>query len=140
MKQSPSRIFFKKPHKPRDTYLFSLDNKTCFVDRGQYGLKAVKSGKLSFKQIEAGRKTIRRAISKSGNVFIKTFTNVSLTKKGLGSRMGKGKGNHNKWICPIKCGQIIYEISGINYFKVLIALRKASDKMPFPCTIVKLLY
>jgi large subunit ribosomal protein L16 len=140
MKQYPSRIFYKKPHKPNKSYLSIIDNKTCFLERGQFGLKSLKSGRLTFKQIEAGRKTIRRAISKLGKLYIKVFTNVSLTKKGLGLRMGKGKGSHDIWICPIRAGQIIYEISGVKYNKVNLALRKASDKMPFPCILVKLTY
>jgi large subunit ribosomal protein L16 len=50
---------------------------------------------LTYKQIEAGRKTIRRTLSKKTKIIIRPFTNISLTKKGLGVRMGKGKGNHD---------------------------------------------
>lgn len=54
--------------------------------------------------------------------------------------MGKGKGNHFIWVCPIKAGQVIYEISGVSSEKSFFALRKAADKMPFTCSIIKLTY
>jgi large subunit ribosomal protein L16 len=54
--------------------------------------------------------------------------------------MGKGKGNHSFWMCPIRSGQIIYEISGVSSHIGLKALQKASDKMPFKTKVVRLYF
>jgi large subunit ribosomal protein L16 len=54
----------------------------------------MESGQLSFKQIEACRKSIRRNIKKEGAIWMRLFTYFSKTKKTIGSRMGKGKGSH----------------------------------------------
>lgn len=140
MKQLPSRIFFKKPHKPSSFFLKALAVKTFFPLTELYGLKSLAAGRLTFKQIEAGRRTIRRTVSKKGRIIIRPFTYASLTKRALGVRMGKGKGGHDRWVCPVRQGQIIYEISGVSSFFAHLALKKAADKMPFRCSVIKLVY
>ena len=140
MKQQPSRIFHKKNHKLSKFVLSAIDKKNFYPKIGILALKSIENSKLTYKQIEAGRKTIRRTLSKKSTIIIKPFTNVSLTKKGLGVRMGKGKGSHEVWIASVLKGQIIYEIMGNNYKKLFLALKKAADKMPFNCKIVKLIY
>lgn len=96
MKQLPSRIFFKKTHKPGSFFLSAKDQKTFFPLSGTFGLKSLAPGRLTFKQIEAGRRTIRRTLAKRGRLVIKPFTSRSLTKRSLGVRMGKGKGSHDR--------------------------------------------
>jgi large subunit ribosomal protein L16 len=95
MKQNPSRLKFKKNHKVSFSFFSLLDKKTFYPIFGTYALKSMESGKLTFKQIEAGRKSIRRNVKKIGTVFIRVFTSKSVTKKPLATRMGKGKGNHS---------------------------------------------
>lgn len=94
MKQSPSRTKYKKNHKPADNYLLRATYKNFIPKRGNFCLKSLKPGKVTYKQLEAGRKAIRRSIRGYGSVIIKPFTNKSLTKRSVGVRMGKGKGAH----------------------------------------------
>lgn len=63
-----------------------------------------------------------------------TFT----TKKPAEVRMGKGKGNHHDWICPIKIGQILIEFSflDLKLFNILILLRKCIKRLPVKSRIV----
>lgn len=140
MKQQPSRIFYKKPHSPSKFILTSTDKKNFYLKKGMYGLKSLENGKLTYKQIEAGRKTIRRTLSKKAMIIIRPFTNVSLTKKSHGLRMGSGKGSHDVWVAPILKGEIIFEISGADPLKSMIALKKAADRMPVNCVVTKLIY
>lgn len=63
MKQQPSRLKFKKNHKVSFSFFRLHDNKTFFPIFGVYALKSLTSGKLTFKQIEAGRKSIRRMLT-----------------------------------------------------------------------------
>lgn len=93
MKQSPSNLIYKKYHKPSFSFSHLLEQRRFYPIRGTYGLVSKEHGRLTFRQIEAGRRTIRRQMRKMGFVFIRVFTYVSLTKKALASRMGKGKGS-----------------------------------------------
>lgn len=94
MKTCPnsSNFKFKKFHRFNINFLNLLDQKNFFLRYGQYGLQALEAGKLTFKQIEACRRTIRRGITKIGLLWIRVFTFVPVTKKSISSRMGKGKG------------------------------------------------
>lgn len=140
MKQQPSRLKFRKNHKVSFSFLRLQDHKNFFPMYGRYALKSVVSGKLTFKQIEAGRKSIRRNVNKQGNVWIRVFTSKSVTTKPIAVRMGKGKGNHSYWMTPIRSGQIIFELSGVSEIMAVKALRRASFKIPFKTNIVKLVF
>ena len=140
MKQSPSNLKFKKNHKIRKSVLILKEQKVFFPAFGEFGIQSVESGQLTLKQIEACRKSIRRNVKKLGFIKLRTFTYQSITKKSIGSRMGKGKGNHSLWICPIRRGQIICELAGINLYQSVKSLNGASSKLPVNCKIVKLKY
>jgi large subunit ribosomal protein L16 len=96
MKQYPSRLKFKKNHKLSKSYLYLLEKKIFYPKMGLFAIKSLESGKLIFNQIEACRKSIKRNIKRTGKIKMNTFTYFSQTAKGLGVRMGKGKGSHSK--------------------------------------------
>lgn len=52
--------------------------------------------------------------------------------------MGKGKGSHDKWVCPIKVGQIIVEfrLRKRKLLEILFILRKCIKRLPLKCQIV----
>jgi large subunit ribosomal protein L16 len=95
MKQNPSRLKYKKYQKISSSTLFLKENKNFFALKGQLVLKSLENYKLTYNQIEACRKSIRRMLKKQGSIFLRIFTNISVTKKPLATRMGKGKGSHN---------------------------------------------
>lgn len=140
MKQYPSSLKYRKYHKPGKFYLTGVDNKSFYLHQGSYGLQSIQGGRLNGKQIEAGRKSIRRNISKQGQIYIRVFTGLSITKRPPGVRMGKGKGGHHVWVAAVRAGQVIYEVKGIASHIALMALKLAADKMPLRCKIVKLTY
>ena len=140
MKQSPSNLKYKKYHKPSFSFSVLEEKKRFYPIRGQYGLVSKEYAKMTFRQIEAGRRTIRRQMKKMGFVFIRVFPYVSLTKKALASRMGKGKGSPYAWIAPIRAGQIIYELGGVASHISILALIKASNKMPMKTKVIRLIY
>lgn len=92
MKQLPSNYIYKKNHKINYSYIKLMERKNFFSYFGQFGLQSLKFGKLTYKQIEACRRTIRRGLKKLGILYIRVFTGIPVTKKALASRMGKGKG------------------------------------------------
>ena len=95
MKQQPSRLKYRKNHKVSSSFLYLKDRKNFLPIKGRFALKSIQHGKLTFKQIEAARKSIRRNINKKGSVYIRVFPSKSITKKPIAVRMGKGKGNHS---------------------------------------------
>lgn len=140
MKQFPNNLKWKKYHKVNYSFIYLLERKSFYPFFGRYGLKALKPGKLTFIQIESCRKTLKRGLRKNGFLWIRVFTWVPVTKKSVGVRMGKGKGNISHWIAPIKKGQILFEINGINFYKSVSLLKKALSKLPIKVSIVKLKY
>jgi large subunit ribosomal protein L16 len=96
MKQYPTRLKFKKNHKIKKSYFYLWENKNFYPKVGLFAIQSVKPGKLIFNQIEACRKSIKRNIRRIGKIKMNTFTNISKTAKGLGVRMGKGKGSHSQ--------------------------------------------
>ena len=136
MKQYPSRLKYKKNHRPSSSLLYLNEKKKFFIYRGIMALKALENCKLTYNQIEACRKAVRRMLKKQGNVFLKVFTNISVTKKALASRMGKGKGGHSHWVSSIKKGQILCEVLAYKSNLAFKALNEASKKLPIKVKIV----
>lgn len=139
MKQNPSKLKFKKNHRPSFSNTYLTQQKTFYPLKGLLAIKSVENGKLTYKQIEACRKSIRRVLEKKGNVFLRVFTDISVTKKSVASRMGKGKGPHSIWVCLIRKGQIICEVSNISVeilSRSLKALKSASSKLPLKTVII----
>ena len=50
--------------------------------------------------------------------------------------MGRGVGSLNLWICKIKIGQILFEISNIKYTLAKYILYKAKKKLPIKTQIL----
>lgn len=94
MKQQPSRLKYKKYHKPSASCLHLLEQKNIIPLKGSLALKALENKKITYNQLEACRKSVKRILKKNGLIFLRVFTYHSITKKPLASRMGKGKGSH----------------------------------------------
>ena len=139
MKQYPKNIKFKKNHLIRSNFYLEAQ-KRVFPLMGLYGLKSRQSGKLTIKQIEACRKSLRRNLKKKGKIWLQVFTYASITKKSMGSRMGSGKGAHSEWVCPIRKGQIICEIAANSEYFSLKALKSAKTKLSVKSLIMKVKY
>jgi len=143
MKQQPSRLKYKKYHKPSSSNLFLNEQKNIIPIKGQLALKALENKRINYNQLEACRKSVKRMLKKNGLVFLRIFTYHSITKKPLASRMGKGKGTHNIWIAPIKKGQIICEVIVFFLNKIDIskkALKSGGTKLPLRTSVILNLY
>ena len=80
---------------------------------------------------------MNRYMKRGGKVWINIFPNLSLTKKPLETRQGKGKGNPEVWVAVVKEGKIMFEIDGVDEATAREALRLASHKLPIKCKFVK---
>lgn len=103
---------------------------------GYFGLKALKSGRVSARQIEAARRMISKHIRKKEKLWIRNLPDIPVTAKPNEIRMGKGKGAVSYWVTRIKAGQIMFELSRMNIQKALTILKGASKKLPIPTTFV----
>ena len=104
---------------------------------GDYGLQALDSHWISNRQIVAGRIAFTRHMRRGGRVWIKIFPHLSWTSKGVGTRMGNGKGAPEGWVAPVKRGKILFEVAGVPEEVAREALRLAGSKMPVRTKIVK---
>ncbi len=103
---------------------------------GDYGLKAMECGRLTSRQIEAGRIAMTRCIKRGGKDWIRVFPDKPITKKPAETRMGHGKGNVEDWVAVIKPGRLLYEMEGVTPEIARQALRLASFKLPIATEIV----
>ena len=130
----PKKSKFRKMQKGRNRGKATRGNK---VTDGEYGIQAVTAGLITGNQIEAARIAMTRYIKRGGKVWINIFPNLSLTKKPLETRQGKGKGNPEVWVAVVKEGKIMFEIDGVDEATAREALRLASHKLPIKCKFVK---
>jgi len=130
----PKRTKFRKQQKGRNRGLALRGSTVAF---GTYGLKATDRGRMTARQIEAGRRAMTRHIKRGGKIWIRVFPDKPVTKKPLEVRQGKGKGNVEYWVCQIQPGRVLYEMEGVTEEVAREAFRLAARKLPFSTTFVK---
>lgn len=96
---------------------------------GAYGLKALTPGRISSREIEAARKAVMRSVRRAGKFWINVFPDVPVSAKPAEVRMGKGKGDVDRWVCKIKPGVIIFEINGVELQSAIDAFALAAAKL-----------
>ena len=130
----PKTTKFRKQQKGRNR---GLAQRGSTVNFGEFGLKALRRGRLSARQIEAGRRALSRAMKRGGQVWIRVFPDKPITQKPLEVRQGKGKGSVEYWVAQVKPGKVLYEIEGVPEGEARSAFRLAAAKLPFPTAFVK---
>ena len=103
----PKRTKFRKMQKGRNRGLAERGSKVSF---GEFALKATGRGRMTARQIEAGRRTITRRVKRGGKLWIRVFPDKPITQKPLEVRQGKGKGSVEYWVCQIQPGRVLYEM------------------------------
>ena len=130
----PKRTKFRKQQKGRNRGLAQRGNRVSF---GEYGLKATGRGRMTARQIEAGRRAMTRHVRRGGKVWIRVFPDKPITKKPLEVRQGKGKGGVEYWVAQVQPGRILYEMEGVAESVAREALALAAAKLPFQTAFVK---
>lgn len=130
----PKRVKHRKIQKGKMRGKASRGNAISF---GEYGLQATCCGWITNRQIEAARVAITRTVKRSGKLWIRIFPDKPLTVKPAETRMGKGKGNPEKWVAVIKPGRILFEIEGVDGETAAEAMRRASHKLPLKTRFVE---
>ena len=130
----PSRTKYRRVH--RLPYEGRAKGNTE-LHQGEFGLMAEEGAWITANQIEAARVAMTRYMKRGGKVFINIFPHMPLTKKPVGTRQGKGKGNVEAWVAVVKQGKIIFEVSEVTEEVAREALRLASHKLPIKTKFVK---
>jgi len=130
---SPRKVKHRKQHKGR---MRGDAQRGSHIAFGDYALKAVGCGRMTAQQIESARIAINRKVKRGGKMWIRVFPAKSITKKPAETRMGKGKGSPEYWVCVIHPGKILYELKGVPEGIAKEALRLAGYKLPFPTKVI----
>lgn len=133
--RSPKRVIWRKVQKGRTKGDTTRGNA---LDFGTMGLKAIEPARISSRQLEAGRVSINRTLKRGGQMFIRSFPDLPVSKKPAEVRMGSGKGGLDRYVARTYPGGIIYETTGVDNAVMKEALRKASHRMPCKCKIVSI--
>src|SRR5918997_309608 len=100
------------------------------VSFGDYGLKAMEPCWMTARQIEAARVAMTRFIKRGGKIWVRVFPDKPNTKKPQETRMGKGKGAPDQWVCVVRPGRILFEMEGVSQAEAREALKLAAAKLP----------
>jgi large subunit ribosomal protein L16 len=130
----PKRTKFRKQHKGRNKGLAQRGNAVSF---GDYGLKAVDRSRMTAREIEAARRAMTRYVKRGGQVWIRVFPDVPITKKPLEVRMGSGKGNVEYYVARVQPGKVLFEMEGVTEAIAREAFRLAASKLSVDTMFVK---
>lgn len=123
----PKRTKFRKQQKGRNKGIQSNQPK---LSKGKFAIISLANARLSSNQIEAVRRVMSRKFKRSGQIWVLAHPSLSVSKKPLEVRMGKGKGSVSHWVCRIKKGQILYEMDGIDLSRAKQGSILANSKLP----------
>ena len=129
----PKRVKYRRVHRGRLTGKAMRGNKVTY---GEYGLVALEPSWITSNQIEAARIAMTRYTKRGGQVWIKIFPDKPYSKKGLGTRMGSGKGAPEGWVAVVKNQKVMFEIGGVTEDVAREALRLAQHKLPIKTKII----
>ena len=123
----PKRVKHRKQMKGR---MKGAPQRGVSLSFGEFGLQATECGWVDSRQIEAARIAMTRYIKRGGKIWIRVFPDKPLTAKPAETRMGKGKGSPDSWVCVVKPGRVLYEMEGVSEEIAREAFRLAAHKLP----------
>ena len=130
----PNRTKYRRPHRVSHAGRAKAGREVVF---GEYGLVAESGAYVSNRQIESARIAITRYMKRGGQVWIKIFPHLAITKKPLEVRMGSGKGAPEGWVAVVQPGRILFEVGGVSEEIAREALRLGSHKLSVKTRFVK---
>ncbi len=125
---SPKRVKWRKQFVGRAT---GLAVRGSNIDFGDFALQAMEEGRLTARQLEAGRIAIARSIKRGGKIWCRVYPDTPVTKKPAEVRMGSGKGNPEYWVARVLPGKILFEMNGVTKEQAQEAFLRAAHKLPF---------
>jgi large subunit ribosomal protein L16 len=133
---TPKKTKFKKQQKGKNYKKVTAVSSLHKLHFGSLGLKAISAGSLSSKQIEGIYQNVRKIIKKSGRLTINILADTPVSRKPNETRMGKGKGGVDHWICKIKLGTMLCEIEISTIATGVKALMLVQYRLPIKTKII----
>ncbi|KPK71789.1 50S ribosomal protein L16 [candidate division WOR_3 bacterium SM23_60] len=130
----PKKTKYRKQQRGRMKGKATRGNAISF---GEYGLIALEPAWITARQIEASRVAISHSMKKGGKMWVRIFPDKPVTKKPAETRMGKGKGAPEFWVCVVKPGRILFELEGMTEEHARHLLRLAAGKLPIKTRFIK---
>ena len=130
----PKRVKFRKQQRG---WMGGIATRGSTLAFGDFGLKSLDRGWLTAIQLEAARVALTRHVKRGGKIWTRVFPDKAYSKKPAETRMGKGKGAPEYYVCVIKPGRILFEMGGIPEALAKSAMRLCAYKIPFRCKFVK---
>lgn len=123
----PKKTKYRKRQKGR---MKGVEQRGTQLAFGSFGVKAIEANWITQKQLESARQAMTRYMKREGQIWIRIFPDKPITKKPAEVRMGKGKGDPEGFVAPVKPGRIILEAEGVSKRVAQEALRLAAQKLP----------
>lgn len=123
----PKRVKYRKSQRGKSK---GLATRGIQLNFGEFGLKALENGWVTNSQLEAVRVILARQLRRGGKLWIRIFPDKSVTKKPAEVRMGKGKGELDHWVCVVRRGKVLFELSGVLEEFARYCFRLAAYKLP----------
>jgi large subunit ribosomal protein L16 len=130
----PNRTKYRRPHRVSHEGRSKAGREVVF---GEYGLVAESGAYVSNRQIESARIAMTRYMKRGGQVWIKIFPHMAITRKPLEVRMGSGKGAPEGWVAVVSPGRVLFEIGGVEEAVAKEAFRLAAHKLPVKTKFVR---
>lgn len=123
----PKRVKWRKCQKGRNRGNATAGNTVAF---GDFGIQSLEAGRVTDRQIEAGRVAASHFLQREGRVYVRIFPHKPISSKPLETRMGTGKGEVDHWAAVVKPGTVLFEVTGVSEVLAKACLGRIAQKMP----------
>ena len=105
---------------------------------GAYGIYSKESLRITAAQIESARMSILKTVGRKGlKIWTCIFPHIPVTKKALGTRMGKGKGAVDHFVAHLRAGKMVFEFNCPTENLAKKAYIQVNHKLPVQTKLVK---
>jgi len=123
----PKRVKHRKSQRGRIRGNATRGNTVVF---GEFGLQSFDPGHVTANTIEACRIAATQYVRGVGKVYIRIFPQKSVTSRPLETRMGKGKGEPDRWVAVVKPGTVLFELKGVSREAARECFNRVAHKLP----------
>lgn len=134
----PRKFKYKLLQKNRK---LSVTQKQVKLNFGQIGLVLKQPLRLNSKKIFRIKLFLKKSAKRSDKtrrrIWLNVFPHTPLTKKVIGSRMGKGKGKLSIWSVGLKTGHLLIEFKNLRTGRALYYIRQSRFKLKSNFKIIR---
>lgn len=129
----PKRVKHRKSQRGRIRGKATRGNTVVF---GEWALQSLDAGHITGQTIEACRIAATQYVRGEGRVFIRIFPQKPVTARPLETRMGKGKGEPDRWVAVVKPGTVLFELAGVPHDTARTCFNRVAHKLPVRVRLV----